>query len=96
MEAKWGLIPDMSASVTLRELVRIDVAKELTMTGRIVNGEEAASLGLVTRCVTDPLAEAEKLVNEIVERYVLYRIACASGIVKIAISTDRIYIVAVC
>jgi enoyl-CoA hydratase/carnithine racemase len=68
MEAKWGLIPDMSASVTLRELVRIDVAKELTMTGRVVNGEEAASLGLVTRCVTDPLAEAEKLANEIVER----------------------------
>ena len=27
MEAKWGLIPDMSASVTLRELVRADVAK---------------------------------------------------------------------
>ena len=38
MEAKWGLIPDMSASVTLRELVRIDVAKELTMTGRVILG----------------------------------------------------------
>jgi enoyl-CoA hydratase/carnithine racemase len=57
-----------------------------------VNGEEAASLGLVTRCVTDPLAEAEKLANEIVERYMLYRIACASVIAKIAISNDRTYI----
>jgi enoyl-CoA hydratase/carnithine racemase len=37
MEAKWGLIPDMSASVTLRELVRMDVAKELTYTGRVVS-----------------------------------------------------------
>jgi enoyl-CoA hydratase/carnithine racemase len=44
MEAKWGLIPDMSASVTLRELVRIDVAKELTMTtGRIISGTEASA-----------------------------------------------------
>lgn len=68
MEAKWGLIPDMSASVTLRELVRIDVAKELTMTGKVLNGTEAASLGLVTKCVHDPMAEAEKLANEILQR----------------------------
>ena len=68
MEAKWGLIPDMSASVTLRELVRIDVAKELTMTGRIIDGQEAASLGLVTRCVDDPMKEAESLAAEIVGR----------------------------
>lgn len=59
----------MSASVTLRELVRMDVAKELTMTGRVLNGKEAALLGLVTRCVDDPMAEAEKLALEIVERY---------------------------
>lgn len=71
MEAKWGLIPDMSASVTLRELVRIDVAKELTMTGRVLSGEEAASLGLVTRCVDDPMAEAETLANEIMQRCVM-------------------------
>lgn len=71
MEAKWGLIPDMSASVTLRELVPIDVAKELTMTGRVLSGKEAASLGLVTRCVDDPMAEAEKLAKEIIQRYVL-------------------------
>ena len=68
MEAKWGLIPDMSASVTLRELVRIDVAKELTMTGRIITGEEAAELGLVTRCVADPMEESIKVAEEIVAR----------------------------
>ena len=68
MESKWGLIPDMSASITLRELVRMDVAKELTMTGRVISGEEAAQLGLVTRCTEDPLAEAEKLALEIVSR----------------------------
>ena len=68
METKWGLIPDMSASVTLRELVRIDVAKELTMTGRIVSGVEAAALGLVTRTVEHPLQEAMLLANQLLDR----------------------------
>ena len=68
MEARWGLIPDMSASVTLRELVRIDVAKELTMTGRIISGLEAEKIGLVTRCAEDPMGEALKVAMEIVER----------------------------
>ena len=33
MEIKWGLIPDMSITQTLRDLVPMDVAKELTFTG---------------------------------------------------------------
>ena len=37
MEAKWGLIPDMTGSVTLRELVPIDVAKRLTMTAEVLS-----------------------------------------------------------
>ena len=41
MEMRWGLIPDMSGTQTLRRLVRLDVAKELTFSGRIVSGEEA-------------------------------------------------------
>lgn len=49
MEAKWGLIPDMSASVTFREHVRMDIIKELTMTARIFTGQQAASYGFVTR-----------------------------------------------
>jgi enoyl-CoA hydratase/carnithine racemase len=68
MEVKWGLIPDMGAAIALRELVRIDVAKELTMTGRILTGEEAAALGLVTKTCEDPLKHAEELVNELVKR----------------------------
>ncbi|MFW2390401.1 MAG: crotonase/enoyl-CoA hydratase family protein [Polyangiales bacterium] len=58
MEIKWGLIPDMSITQTLLELVPLDVAKELTFTGRIVPGTEAAKLGLVTRISEDPLADA--------------------------------------
>ena len=41
----------------LRRLVRLDVAKELTFTGRVVSGAEAVSLGLATR-VADPPREA--------------------------------------
>lgn len=70
MESRWGLIPDMGISITLRELVSIDVAKELTMTGRIVSGLEAERVGLVTRCVDDPMEEARKVAKEIVERCV--------------------------
>ncbi len=48
MEMKWGLIPDMSITRTLPRLVRIDVAKELTYTGRVLSASEALQLGLVT------------------------------------------------
>lgn len=65
MEVRWGLIPDMSASQTLRNLVRRDVALELAWTGRIVPGEEALALGLVTRLADDPLAEALSLAETI-------------------------------
>jgi len=65
MEIKWGLIPDMSGTQTLRRLVRLDVAKELTFTGRIVAAPEAAALGLVTRLADDPRAAALALAREL-------------------------------
>ncbi|MDP2324993.1 MAG: crotonase/enoyl-CoA hydratase family protein [Gammaproteobacteria bacterium] len=68
MEAKWGLVPDMGGAVLLRELVPIDVAKELVMTGRILAGVEAQALGLVTHVSADPLAHAEALAAEIIAR----------------------------
>ena len=49
MEIKWGLVPDMGITQTLPRLIPIDVAKELTFTGRIVSGSEGFDLGLVTR-----------------------------------------------
>jgi enoyl-CoA hydratase/carnithine racemase len=68
MEIKWGLIPDMSASQTLRDLVRLDVAKELTFSGRVVGGEEAEKLGLVTMLSASPreaaLAMAETIASK--------------------------------
>lgn len=68
MEAKWGLIPDMGGAVLLRELLPIDLAKELTFTGRILSGNEAHALGLVTHLADDPLAAAVQLAQEIATR----------------------------
>lgn len=68
MEGKWGLIPDMTGSVTLRELVPIDVAKRLTMTAEVISGEQAKDLGLVTDTSEDPVAAAEALAQELVKR----------------------------
>ncbi len=68
MEAKWGLIPDMGGSVTLRELGRIDVVKELAMTARIINAEEAHNLGLVTHIAEDPMTAAQSFAEEIIKR----------------------------
>lgn len=59
MEGRYGLIPDMSASVTLRELLRIDVAKELTFTGRVVEAAEGQALGLLTRVIDGGESEAD-------------------------------------
>ncbi|MDD9894010.1 MAG: crotonase/enoyl-CoA hydratase family protein [Gammaproteobacteria bacterium] len=68
MEIKWGMIPDMTGTIPLRELTSMDVAKELTMTGRIFKGNEAMALGLVTGVSDDPLKDAEELVAAIKTR----------------------------
>ncbi|MGH2856867.1 MAG: crotonase/enoyl-CoA hydratase family protein, partial [Solirubrobacteraceae bacterium] len=68
MEVRLGLIPDMSITRTLPRLVSIDVARELTYTGRIVDGDEAYRLGLVTRLADDPLLAAHALAREIAAR----------------------------
>jgi len=57
LEIKWGLIPDMAGMVLMRGLVRDDVARELTYTGRIFGGEEAGAMGLATRVCADPRAD---------------------------------------
>ena len=68
MEIKWGLIPDMSGTQTLRRLVRLDVAKELTFTGRIVSGAEAVQLGLATHVSDNPHEAALVMAREIASK----------------------------
>jgi enoyl-CoA hydratase/carnithine racemase len=52
----------------MRGLVRDDHARELTYTGRIVDGTEAVALGLATRVCADPLAEARAVAQALAQR----------------------------
>jgi enoyl-CoA hydratase/carnithine racemase len=65
MEIKWGLIPDMAGTQTLRRIARLDVIKELAFTGRVISGEEAFELGLATHLSESPHTDAMKLAREI-------------------------------
>ncbi len=68
MEIKWGIVPDMAGFVLTRALLRDDVLRELTYTGRLVAADEAVALGLATRVCDDPLAEAHALALAIAQR----------------------------
>lgn len=68
LEAKWGIIPDMTGIKALSQQVGMDVAKRLTMTGETVSGAEAVRLGLATQENTDPYAGALALASAIAER----------------------------
>src|SRR6201997_5551065 len=65
MEIKWGLVPDMAGTPILASLVRDDILRELTYTGRIFSAQEAAGYGLATRISDDPLATAFEVAREI-------------------------------
>ena len=65
MEIRWGLIPDLGGSQTLRGLTAQDQAKLLTLTGKVLSGEEALAANLVTAIAADPQASAMELAETI-------------------------------
>jgi len=65
LEVRWGLTPDMTGTFQLPRLVGLDVAKELTFTGRMVGAEEAVRIGLATRIADDPRAAAVELAADL-------------------------------
>jgi enoyl-CoA hydratase/carnithine racemase len=65
LEVCWGLVPDMTGTQLLPRIVGLDVAKELTFTGRMVSGEEAGRLGLATHVTATPHDDAMALAREI-------------------------------
>ncbi len=68
MESKWGLIPDMGISTTLRDIVAPDHVKELAWSGRVFDAEEALRLGMVTAIVDDAALAARELAHECANR----------------------------
>lgn len=67
-ETFWGLVPDMTGTFMIAQLVGADIAKELVFTARIFDGREAKALGLATHLSDDPRADAMALAREIAER----------------------------
>jgi enoyl-CoA hydratase/carnithine racemase len=49
METKWGIIPDLGATTRLPRLIGLSRAKDLAMTARIIDADEADRFGLVDR-----------------------------------------------
>ncbi|MBD5830580.1 enoyl-CoA hydratase [Janibacter melonis] len=68
LEGRWGLIPDMSGIQALSEQVGKDVAKRLTMTAEVLDGERAVELGLASEVALDPRERAGALVDELLTR----------------------------
>ncbi|MGE9808441.1 crotonase/enoyl-CoA hydratase family protein [Janibacter sp. G1551] len=68
LEAKWGLIPDMSGIRSLTEQVGLDLAKRLTMTGEIFDGTTAHAYGLASGVADDPHLAAAELVDTLLTR----------------------------
>jgi enoyl-CoA hydratase/carnithine racemase len=65
LEIRWGIVPDMCGTQLLPPLVGPDVALDLMMTGRMVNGSEALRIGLATRVADDPYSAAHELAGEL-------------------------------
>lgn len=67
-EVHWGLVPDMTGTLMLSQLVRADIAKELVFTARVFDGREAHAIGLATKLSDTPYADAMTMAAEIAGR----------------------------
>lgn len=68
MESRWGLVPDMGLSRSLKGVIGLDLAKELTLTARIFDAGYAKEVGLVTHLDESPLSRAQALAEEMLSR----------------------------
>ncbi len=69
-EINLGLIPGFGATQRLTRLVGIGIAKEIILTGRIIDAKEAESIRLVNRVVKDEIlmGKAEEMAQVLVEK----------------------------
>lgn len=78
LEARIGLLPDVGGCSRLPAVVGLGVAKELIMTGRVIDGREAHRIGFANR-----IAPAEEL-DELTEAFANEFLACAPKAVGLA------------
>jgi enoyl-CoA hydratase/carnithine racemase len=68
VEITFGLLPDMSATQSLRHIARLDRIKELIFTGRKFTGEQAYEYGLATMLSDTPREDALAMARTIATR----------------------------
>jgi enoyl-CoA hydratase/carnithine racemase len=68
VEITWGLLPDMSATQSLRRIMPLDRIMELVLSGRRLTGHEALEYGIVTRLSETPFETAMELAGQIAGR----------------------------
>lgn len=67
-EVYWGLVPDMTGTLMLSQLVRADIAKELVFTARVFDGREAHAIGLATKLSDTPYEDALAMAHDLATR----------------------------
>lgn len=68
MESRWGLIPDMGGTSSLKQNLALDKALMLAMTGEPISAEEALDCNLITQVEAEPMQAALRLANILVQR----------------------------
>lgn len=89
-EVRLGLVPDVGGTTRLTRTAGYAMAKELIMTARMIDAEEAARIGLVNRVVPagNQIAAAEELAREIARNAPL-AVGMAKRIIDIGHSVDK-------
>ena len=68
MESRWGLVPDMGTTHVMTRVAREDIVKELAMTARIFEADEAYEHGFLTRITDNPIEAAFETATAIAAR----------------------------
>jgi len=89
-ETRIGLVPDVGGTTRLTRTVGYAKSKELIMTARMIDADEAARIGLVNRVVAEgaQIAAAEELAREIARNAPL-AVGMAKRLIDIGASTDK-------
>lgn len=68
LEVRWGFVPDMGATQLLPPLIGLDRTRDLIYSGRVLSGDEAHTIGLVTHLAADPIAAATEYAAAVASR----------------------------
>ncbi|CCQ10763.1 Enoyl-CoA hydratase [Pseudoalteromonas luteoviolacea B = ATCC 29581] len=68
LESRWGLCPDMGATIHLPAQLNYDDALWLSMSAETISAKNAKEIGLITHLCDDPKARCIELIAQLSER----------------------------